>query len=372
MSTWITQSIVLLIGLNFYWVTSVETAAQQESKVYTISVPYKTRSYVGKPVVWDGKDLMLLRRDGKISILPVKSESDYTTIGTGFKPYSSLELRQRLQKEFGAKYQVSVSPHFVVVHPPGSYNVWAAPFEELYGRFHAYFRSRGMQLESPDFPMVAVVLRTRGEFDRFLTTYHSYDRQVLGYYNPRSNRIITYDQAGGKSRSKEWFFNTSTIIHEATHQTAFNTGLHSRYAPVPRWISEGLAMLFEAKGVNNSMYYGKQEDRINRDRLVSLKRFYQQGAVKGKLRSLILSDDLFRSNPQLAYALSWGTTFYLSEKRPTKYMMFLKNDASRSDFQGYSSKQRAQDFARVFGNDVRGLEARMEQFFTDLKVPSRK
>lgn len=351
--------------------TFVSPVHGQSKLNITVKVPYKSTSYQGKPLVWDGADMMLLRRDGKISILPVSSSKDYSVVKQGFSSYSKSEMRVQLQKEFGSKYQVSVTSNFIVVHPPGDYGVWAMPFEELYARFRAYFQSRGLSVKDPEFPMVAVVLRTRNEFDRMLGAYHEYDRQILGYYNPRSNRIITYNQGNGKSSSKDWFFNSKTIIHEATHQTAFNTGIHSRYAPVPRWISEGLAMYFEAKGVNNSMYYSKQKDRINRSRLIELKAFFKRGKVKGKVAQLVVSDQLFRSDPNLAYALSWGLTFFLSEKMPDEYHAFLKKDGKRSDFQDFTARDRASDFGAAFGSDISSLEARMKQFITQLSVPSR-
>ena len=346
------------------------TALGQHNKIeLTIKVPYKSKSYIGRPVAWDGQEMMLLRRDGKISVLPVKSAKDYTEVKRGFDPYSSETLRVRLQQEFGSKYQVSITRNFVVVHPIGDFNVWAMPFQELYARFHAYFSSRGFSLDEPDFPLVAVVLRTRNEFDRFLKSYHEYDDEILGYYSPRSNRIITYDQTGGRSSDKDWFFNAETMVHEAAHQTAFNTGVHSRFGPVIRWASEGLAMLFEAPGVNNSMFYTKQPDRINRDRLIMLKKYYRQGKVKGKMAKLIMSNDLFRTDPHLAYAISWGMTFYLSEKMPSAYHNYLRNDGQRTEFADYTSTERSADFAAAFGTDYRGLESQMERFFNNLPVP---
>lgn len=344
-------------------------AAWQESPEVTVKVSYKDKSYVGKPLAWDGEDMMLLRRDGKISILPVKAHADYETIDDRFRPFKTDVMRSRLQKEFGRKYQVSTTRNFVVVHPIGSYRVWAMPFEELYSRFDAYFSSRGFSLDEPEFPMVAVVLRTRNEFDHFLRAYHEYDSKILGYYSPSSNRIITYDQQKGKASDQSWFFNADTIIHEATHQTAFNTGVHSRFCPVPRWISEGLAMLFEAPGVNNSMNYTKQEDRINRSRLHELHSYYRQGKVEGGIAELITSDRLFRTDPSLAYAISWGLTFYLSEKMPHEYQKFLRADGKKTCFAAYSSKQRSKAFADAFGPKIPEIEARMENFILALGAP---
>ncbi len=172
----------------------------------TVKISYKGKSYSGQPMAWDGREMMLLRRDGKISILPVGSTNEYQTVSDRFRPYSAETMRVKLQQEFGSKYQVSVTRNFVVVHPPGDYQVWAMPFEELYHRFDAYFSSRGFQLDQPEFPLVAVVLRTRGEFDYFLRTYQDYDPQVLGYYSPTSNRIITYDQSKGRSARPQLVF----------------------------------------------------------------------------------------------------------------------------------------------------------------------
>ncbi len=361
------------VGLvtTFVWASIPAATASAQSDA-TIKVPYRNQEYIGKPLAWDGKELMLLRRDGKINFLPVKSEKDYQSVSSHFKPFSPEVLRKKLQQEFGSKYQVSITRNFVVVHPTGDYQTWAMPFEQLYARFTAYFSGRHFTLKEPEFPMVAVVLRTRREFDRFLNEYHSYDGKILGYYNPLSNRIITYDQSGGATKSPDWLFNTSTIIHEATHQTAFNTGIHSRYAPVPRWISEGLAMLFEAPGVNNSMEYTRLEDRVNQERLDQLRLLYQRNLVTGALAELITDDNLFRTSPSRAYAVSWGVTFYLSEKMPREYYRFLADDAARRDFSGYSGTERAAAFAKAFGAKMPELEARMKQFIDELdRLPKR-
>ena len=365
--------IVAMLCAGVLWQVGSQRAAAQSQPEMTVEIAYKKKKYIGQTLVWDGKDMMILRRDGKISILPVKSEKDYKKIKSSFTPYSSSDMRIRLQKEFGSKYQVSVTQNFLVVHPKGNSGVWSAPFQKLYARFGAYFDSRGFDLKKPEFQMVAVVLRTRKEFDRFLRRYHpDAGTNVLGYYSPRSNRIITYDQTGGNPGSQGWFFNADTIIHEATHQTAFNTGVHSRYNQGLRWASEGLAMLFEAPGVNNSAYYSKQKDRINRDRLIALKYFYANDKVKGKMASLIASDKLFRSNAQLAYAMSWGMTFFFTEKMPAEYNRFLRADAKRANFAGYSSSDRARDFAKAFGSDIRGLDAKMKRFIDKLDVPPPK
>ena len=359
--------------LIVFLLLSAGLVAAQSPPNVTIKVSQKKKVYVGKPISWDGQEMLMIRRDGRLTFLPVKSKEDFTKVSDSFRPYTTSEFKSKLRKEFGREYQVSATQNFVVVHPHGDYNVWAMPFQQLYERFKLYFMARGFRLEQPRFPMVAVVLKSRADFDRFLKKYHDYDSQILGYYSRISNRIITYDQSEGKgTRGSGWFFNADTIIHEATHQTAFNTGVHSRYAANSRWITEGLAMMFEAPGINNSMRYHQQSDRINRERLIGLKQYLKKGQLEGTLSDLVLRDDIFRRDPQKAYALAWGLTFFLSEKMPVQYQKFLRTDAQRSDFQKHSAKQRATAFAKAFGSDFKVLEKRMINFLDELKVPTKK
>lgn len=213
--------------------------------------------------------------------------------------------------------------------------------------------------------MVAVVLRKRSEFDKFLRAYHTYSANTLGYYSQKSNRIITYDPSGGRSTRKDWAYN-DTLIHEAVHQTAFNVGVHKRYGFTPHWVLEGLACMFEAKGVHNSNYYSDEKDRINKSRLAVLKHYYKTKRAEGKLEHFIRSDGYFDADPSLAYAYSWGLTFFLAEKYPAKFFKYLRSDASRQEFREYTSSQRIADFKKVFGKDIKGFEKRLERFITSL------
>ena len=86
----------------------------------------------------------------------------------------------------------------------------------------------------------------------------------------------------------------------------------------------------------------------------------------------MLSNDLFRNDAQLAYPVAWGMAFYLSEKMPSKFQQFLRNDGNRANYSAYSKRQRGSDFAKVFGTDIAGLEAQMERFYTNLKIPPKK
>ena len=350
----------------FIFLSCMGAPVEGNAQNQTLKVKSKGKNFIGKRLEYDGRDMVLLRRDGRISIVRVASPTDIKTVSPNFRAYDSEVIRRKLQKEFGKKYQVSRTQNFVVVHPPGDHQVWAMPFEILYQRFRNYFSSRGFSLDQPEFPLVAVVLRTRSEFDKFLSTYYEASPNTLGYYSQKSNRIITYNPNNGRVSRKDWAFN-STLIHEAVHQTSFNVGVHKRFAFTPLWVLEGLACMFEAKGVYNSVYYSDQVDRINRNRLLALQLLYRQDRVQGKLINFVADDKLFDQDPSMAYAYSWGLTFFLAEKFPSQFFKFLNADAKRKEFREYSAKQRVKAFTDAFGSDFSGLEKRMERFIMKLK-----
>lgn len=352
---------LIIAAFALFLLLSATLTAQEP----TVRVNANGRDYFGQALAFDGTSVVLKRRDGRISILKVAGANSIHHDSRSFKPYKAREIRERLQKEFGSKYQVSATGNFVVVHPPGDFQKWATPFESLYQRFGHYFTSRGFSLQQPEFPMVAVVLRSRREFDKFLTTYHEYDSQTLGYYSQKSNRIITFDPTGGRGAKKDWAFN-STLIHEAVHQTAFNVGMHRRFGFTPKWLLEGLACMFEAKGVHNSMYFSDLRDRINSNRLAMLLHYYRQNRVQGKLTTFIANDQIFETDPGVAYAYSWGLTFFLAEKYPVKLFQFLRADAAREEFQEFGSRERLQAFEAAFGDDLPGMEKRLERFVEEL------
>jgi hypothetical protein len=361
----IRSRIILIFSCAITIALSGALLAQKSDREMTVKIEVNDRAYIGNPLVWDGKNMQLLRRDGRMTFLPVKSHDDYKVLTHSFSPMSRKMMVAKLKKEFGKRYTVSTTASFLVVHPHGEYEKWAKPFEDLNKRFSAFFSTRGHKLEQPQFPMVAVVLNTRSEFDRMLKGYYQANPNMLGYYSPRSNRIITYDQT---KNERDSIFDTNTVIHEATHQTAFNRGVHNRFGEYSSWIVEGLACLFEAPGIHNSYIHTQRKDRVNSRRLLSIQYAIKKGKAKGTLEKIIRDDALFRSNDSLAYAYAWGLTFYLAETRPREYLRYLTDDAKRKDFTAYGSTERLESFAKAFGSDFDNLESRMFNFLMKQKV----
>lgn len=341
----------------------------RKPQTVTVKVKEKGKTFYGKPLVTDGKNVAVVRWDGRLATFPVNdSKIKVTKYSTGFEPYSTAELKQRLKKYFGNRYSISTTEHFVVIHPKGGAEFWAKPFERHFLRLNDYFRSHGFETTEPEFPLVAIVLRSRKEFDLRLDKEASFDKNIIGYYSKKSNRITTYAPSvalltpTGAKKTAGWLEQSSTIVHEVAHQIAFNCGVHNRFSTVPKWTSEGLATLCETRGVYKFKKFPDIKDRVNRMRLESFRELSYAGKTDGKLLELLQSDRLFETDPELAYAVSWAISFYLNENRQAEYLNYLKRDALRGDFRKHTKLDRVAFFVRHFGRNIAGLEKRMNLF----------
>jgi hypothetical protein len=166
---------------------------------------------------------------------------------------------------------------------------------------------------------------------------------------------------------QDWSQNADTIIHEAAHQTAFNTGVHTRFAESPRWVVEGLGTMFEARGVWQSGTYPQQSDRINRGRLTAWRNYAERRRATSAIGDIVSSDRPFRSDADGAYAEAWALSFFLMETMPKKYIEYLNRTAAAPVFGDYPTSKRLSDFTVSFGTDLQMLDARMRRFLAGLK-----
>lgn len=322
-------------------------------------------SYEGKPLSWTKSSVALLNRDGRLFEFAASRAKQAKKTALTFRGYTTEEMRQRLYSEFGSTYDYTSTQHYVVVHPRGDKSVWADRFEQMYRSFCRYFRVRGFNPVDPPYPLVAVVFRNRSEYQRYVTKSKSgAPTGALGHYESLSNRVFLYDQSSvGDDR---WAETASTVVHEATHQTAYNVGVHNRFAAGSRWVSEGLATMFEARGVHDARSYDRGDSRINRGRLIDFREVVLPNQAVGDLASFVASDQMFERKPIPAYAQAWALTFFLSETRPQAYSAYLAKTAQRPLFGEYPAQERVADFRNAFGADLVQLESAFHSYLRDL------
>jgi hypothetical protein len=352
------------------WLILVAVASPARSSEpgdWLLEITLRGRRIEGKPVAWSPAEVVLLGRDGRLWAFPPEEVVDFRKVSDRFQPYSPSEFRAELLRELGEGYDVSGTGHYLVAHPAGQRDQWAGRFEELYRAFVRHFAVRGFAPREPPCPLIGMVCRNQRDFLRYAAGQGiPAGPGVLGYYANASNRIVLFDAGGGASRNTDWRQNASVVLHEATHQVAFNTGIHSRIAPPPVWVAEGLAMLFEAPGVWNSNEATRPNSRINPVRLADFRNLVAFRHRPELLADLVAQDRWFQTSPQAAYAEAWAFTFFLNETLPRQYAEYLARTVRWPPLAPYTAAQRTADFTIVFGDDWRMLEARFLRFMNEV------
>ena len=324
------------------------------------------RMIEGKPLSWTQQQMLLLGRDGRLYDFNPKLAKEGKKTSPRFFGYSQSEMKSVLQQEFDKRFDVSTTRHYIIVHPAGQRDLWAQRFEDLYNRFTHYFRVRGFSLSEPQYPLVAIVFRDQAEYFRHGTASGTPMRPgTLGHFDPASNRVFLFDAT--KDAGYDWSENADTIIHEATHQTAFNVGVHRRFIAMPRWVGEGLATMFEARGVWNAQYDRTRDDRINRGRLLDFRDYVATRRKPDSLSLLLTTDNTFRTDGAAAYAEAWALSFYLCETQPRLYAQYLTKTADRPLFSDYPAGERMADFQSIFGSEMKMFDVKFLRFMEELK-----
>lgn len=356
-------SIRLMLATNLVAIAPATSPAAE----FMFRARVEGRMLEGKPLNWSAEQVLLLGRDGRLYEFHPKLAKEAQKTSPRFFGYSPAEMKTELQREFGKQFDVSTTRHYLVVHPAGQRDQWANRFEELYARFTHYFRVRGFTLAEPQYPLVAVVFRAQDEYYRHAAASGTPMRPgTLGHYDPTTNRVFLFD-ATANSSGVDWSENADTIIHEATHQTAFNVGIHKRFTVAPRWLVEGLATMFEAAGVWNAQYDRTQADRINRGRWTDFSSYAASRRDASALTTLLTSDQPFRSDPTSAYAEAWALSFYLCETQPRLYAAYLAKTAARPLFSEYTAAERIADFQDIFGSEMKMFDIKFLRYMQEVK-----
>jgi hypothetical protein len=356
------MKLLALIAVSLAAMVATRTAA--EPAPFMMRTLVNDRTIEGQPLAWASEQVLLLGRDGALyDFRPADAKHSKKTAKV-YAGYTTGEMQALLRTEFDRRFDISISPHFVVVRPRGRGVEWSRRLESLYSGFTHYMSVRGFRIAEPPTPLAAVVFPTRDEYYKYATSQGTTLAEgTLGHYDGQSNRIYMYDL--GDDASADWSSNAETIIHEATHQTAYNVGIHHRFAEQPRWLVEGLAMMFEAPGVWSSASFHSQADRLNRYRLQEF-RNGTDARSETWVGELVASDRPFETRTLEAYADAWVLTFYLCETRPQEYAAYLTRAAKRELFSTYSPAQRVADFTSCFGHDLKQLTAHLERFVEKL------
>jgi hypothetical protein len=331
--------------------------------------------------------LLLLARDGVLWTIGPDEKIKHTSDDVPFEPYSREEMAKELLAVLPRNFEVYQTTHYLIFYDTSrAYAQWCGSlFERLYLAFRNYWTHKGFELAEPEFPLVAIIFADKQAYLEFSRGDLGDAAEIIcGYYNLMTNRMTMYDLTGTASGGRQSVSVTnaaqinqilarpdalqtvSTIVHEATHQIAFNCGLHARLSDCPLWISEGIAVYFETPDLQSA----KGWSGIGAVNQLRWRQFldYLQRRPADSLQTLIASDKRFREGKQSidAYGEAWALTYFLIRQHPKEYVAYLRMLSEKKPLLTDPPETRLDQFQKFFG-DIDKLNADFLRYMSRLR-----
>lgn len=354
------------------------------------------QTYVGRSLRHNQEVCWLLAPDGRLHGVAINAVTSFRKLSDSFRPISPSALRSQLREELGREYEVTSRSKFVIAARDGTAEPYAELLDRVYRSFVRYCSRRSLRLTEPEVPLVVIVYADVNQFiARCRQDEVGYDSTLRGYYHPDTNQVALYDpgdgltlrtsgESGGATLfslehevrptvgvTRNGFARIQaglrdTLVHEATHQLAFNMGLHSRVAENPRWVVEGLALMFEQQVPPESR--AARTSDVNEDFYIWFNTRVRPDWKPGTLREFLASDRSFGgANVVDTYSIAWALTYYLCHRRSADYAAYLNTIRGRDAFEGYTAENRLSDFQDRFGNDIDWLEVQLLRYIDGLE-----
>jgi len=382
---------ILLCCVLFSSQIQAQTTAKQEETAqplyeFTFLNAQNQEQTLQAAQVLEARDggVVMLTRDGQLLTATPQQLKQKQQLKEDFTPLDQKELEQQLIREYGSDFAVTQTKHFTICSQAGKrYSQWCGYlFERLYKVLHNYWDSRGLPLHEPEVPLIAVIFKDRAAFE-------AYASQILGegasathgFYSTQSNRMVLYDltAAPGErpaftdadilNKLRKSPFNIATVIHECTHQIAFNIGLHTRFADNPLWLTEGMATFFETPDLRSKTGW-RTVGRPNPWRLRQFIDYARNRRGADSLQTLISADQRFQDAEAVldTYAEAWAFSYFLIKTRRKQYEEYLALIAARKPLIWATPEERLKAFQSVFGEDLARLD---QQFLNYMRQISR-
>jgi hypothetical protein len=316
----------------------------QSKRPKFLKITSKNGALFGIPVAQFSNELWLLRNDGAIQRVSRDHILKETITSVPFEPISLPSLVVELRKEFGAGFQVRAEQPYVFVTQSKNASQWVERFRNLNASLKQYSRKYDLNCSSLDFPLIAIVLGSESEFRQYAQAQQeNIPSNCAGFYSQRDNRIVLFEDANKVSRQEV----LDTICHEAIHQLAFNMGLHKRCSGTPMWLAEGFATIFEAPAYSAPNSDGRSRWPASR-KSTCLALLENDTRLYSLVDSLLRNDNVFKNEPELAYAVSWAIAHHLSTNSPREFADYLHQIGQLPSLVDFSAEDRWTHFRSNF------------------------
>jgi hypothetical protein len=323
--------------------------------------------------------IILQDRQGKLWPLQPQEIKKRATDDIPYRAMNREELGRALLDELPEGFQIHETAHYLICYNTSKpYAEWCgALFERLMRAFTNFWKRRDLPLTPPEMPLVALIFADKQSYKRYAAqALGDGADSIVGYYNLATNRIVMYDLTGAQNpqrtqdrlRSRAEINRVlskpqagrlvATVIHEATHQIAFNCGVQKRLADIPIWLNEGMAMYFETPDLRSSTGW-RGMGAVNRERLYQFGS-YCKARPTDSLLTLISdgrriqgssTDPRFQGPDATlnAYSEAWSLTYYLLKHKQKLFVEYLKFLSQKKPGKRDTSEQRIREFENIFG-----------------------
>lgn len=319
---------------------------------------------------WQDGGLLLEDTSARLWTVTADRLVNEERLETPFRPVSadalgSVVIAEANEAGVDGEFSVHSTDHYVIVtNTSQAYAKWCGGvLERLRQAIFNFWKTRDLELTSPEFPLPVIILSRKEDFGKLAV----YDRtpasaQGQGYYLITGNRVVLYDLTadGGASAAKSIAdvqrklarspYSVGTVVHEATHQIAFNCGVHTRYADNPLWLTEGLAMYFETPDLTGRRGW-RTVGKVSQVRLRQFRDYVSKRRAANSLETLLRDNSRLVDSEQAidAYAESWALTHFLIRSRGRQYSAFVRRHAHRPRLKFDSPDARLAAFTSEFG-----------------------
>jgi hypothetical protein len=302
---------------------------------------------------------------GKYHLLPPTQMQRRQQTSAVFQKLSDEDLMASLLAEVGDGFEVAETEHFLICTNSGAaYAEFCGKLlEKVYAEFFTWSENLQLSLTPPPRRLPILIFAAESEFQAHAVRIHPETpfENTPGFYTVRDNQVLLWDLTRDRSlrfsairkKLSESPLQLATIVHEAVHQLAFNSGLQSRFADNPLWFSEGLALYFEQVSLRSPLLWSKPGLINSRHHPEFLRRTADE-RVPIPLPELLTSDRTFQTveSAPAAYAQSWALMAWLVRQHPEQLAQYIRQLQALQPLQPVSADHRIQMFQESLGSPL--------------------
>lgn len=365
--------------------TSPPADSKANTKLTQVTLRGSEAAITGRVVQRAGDGSLLLEdRAGQLHVCLADQIKDVSASDEDFRPLTRDEMATHLLQQTGGGFVVQQTEHFVICSNASElYTDYCGRLLEKVVREYVELMTRlKIQLQPLPKQLPVIIFRRSEGLQQHASRQHPNVSfaDVPGYYSMTFNQMLVAGLSGDRTFTsrgdvvrelKTDLRQVETIVHEAVHQLAFNSGLQVRMADNPMWFSEGLAVYFEhANGSGNALWSGP--GGVNRIHRPGFVRAVVNEEPVIPLEQLVTSDAVFQSDdPTIiaaAYAESWALVYHLIRRQPDSFSKLATTIQHRLPLVPVSQQQRLQAFHEALPAPLPEVERDLIRSIGRLKV----